>query len=349
MIVALQPLRDAIRANCAVSDARHAGGMTLCNYLMEARELFRWERGIAPTATLPREEVGAWLTERERLWATLEETDYRALPLVDDLVDPFDVDRINAALVPQRLVYGAGIGRYGKPQFFLGDLAHEERRDGTRILVSGREHARDLAPAPAATRGGTIWLRTESLRRVLWERVEPWLIAQRQGAWRTVLDAYGFATDAEAALERMTRVERETLLLHELGEVAAGRRLGADWEALLGRLSSRRAEAFARAARDHLADCLVTLPVLLEQGSMASLHSWGAALDGMRRAVFPRAVAAHAAWIGGDDGRALADAAAVGALHWRAVCERLLALHRGGEAAIDAAIDALADDPAMRL
>ena len=184
MIVALQPLRDAVRANCAVSDARHAGGMTLCNYLMEARELFRWERGIAQTAALPREEVGVWLAEREQLWATLEEADYRALPLEDDLVDPFDVDHINAALVPQRLVYGAGVGRFGKPQFFLGDLAHEEQRDGIRILVSGREHARDLAPAPAAARGGTIWLRTESLRRVLWERVEPWLIAKRQGAWR---------------------------------------------------------------------------------------------------------------------------------------------------------------------
>jgi hypothetical protein len=323
--------------------------MTLCNYLMEARELFRWEQGIAPTATLPGEEVGPWLAERERLWATLEEADYRPLPLGDDLVDPFDVDRINTTLVPQRLVYGAGIGRYGKPQFFLGDLAHEELRDGARVLVSGREHARDLAPAPAATRGGTIWLRTESLRRVLWERVEPWLIARRQGTWRVLLDEFGFAADPEAALERMTLAERESLLLHELGEVAAGRRLGTDWEALLERLSSRRAETFARAARDHLADCLVTLPALVERGPGASLHSWFAALDGMRRTVFPRAVAAYTAWIGGDDGRALADAAAAGARHWQAVCERLLALHRGGEAVIDAAIDALVDDPTLRL
>ena len=345
----LAPLRDAVRANCTVSDARHAGGMTLCNYLMEARELFRWERGIAPTATLSGEAVGPWLAERERLWATLEEADYRPLPLGDDFVDPYDVDRVNAKLVPHRLVYGAGIGRYGKPQFFLGELAHEEQRDGTRVLVSGREHARDLAPAPAATRGGTIWLRTESLRRVLWERVEPWLIAQRHGAWDALLDAYGFQTDPAAALERMTLAERESLLLHELGEVAAGRRLGADWEALLARLTSRRAETFARAARDHLADCLVTLPALVERAPGASLHGWFAALDGMRRAIFPRIVAAHAAWIGGDDGRALADASAAGAVHWQSVCERLLALGRRGDAALDAAIDALADDPALRL
>ena len=80
------------------------------------------------------------------------------------------------------------------------------------------------------------------------------------------------------------------------------------------------------------------------------MHGWFAALDGMRRQIFPRAVAAHAAWIGGDNGRALADAATAGARHWQVVCERLLAPGRGAdEVAIDAAIDALADDPEMRL
>ncbi len=85
------------------------------------------------------------------------------------LVDPFDVETANRELVPSGVVYGAGIGRFGKPQFFLGALEREEWRDGVRILVSRCEYARDLSPAPAAVRGSTIYVRLESLQRLLWE------------------------------------------------------------------------------------------------------------------------------------------------------------------------------------
>jgi len=54
----LERLRRAVQANCDVSDARHARNMTLCTYLLEMRELFRWERGAALTAPLPRADVG---------------------------------------------------------------------------------------------------------------------------------------------------------------------------------------------------------------------------------------------------------------------------------------------------
>jgi hypothetical protein len=346
----LAALREAVRMNCGISDARHAGGMTMCVYLMEMRELYRWEHGIAQTAPLPRAEVGAWLAERERAWAALEDADYTSLPIAGERVDPFDVATANAALLPHGLVYGAGIGRFGKPQFFLADLAAETRRDDARVLVSGREHARDLAAAPAATRGGTIWLRTEALRRVLWEKVEPWLAARRDGAWRDALEGYGFDADAEAALDRMLLVERESLLLHEQGEIAAGRLLGPAWEALLARLSERRAEALLRSVRDHLADCLVTLPTLLERDARPSLHVWFASLDGLRRELYPSAVVAYAAWRRGEGTGRIEAAVRAGVTHWRDAGERLLALQgEADEAAVGAEIAALADDPALRL
>jgi hypothetical protein len=56
--------------------------------------------------------------------------------------------------------------------------------------------------------------------------------------------------------------QRETLLLHEMGEHAAGLALGDDWERFMGRLQDRRVEILARAVRDLLADCLVTLPAI---------------------------------------------------------------------------------------
>lgn len=204
----------AVQANCDISDARHARDMTLCTYLLEMREFFRWESGLPLSAPLPRAAVGAWLSGREALWAGVEGAGYRPLPLNDALVDPFDTDALNRELVPRNVVYGAGVGRFGKPQFFLGALEREEWRDGVRVLVTRREYARDLAPAPAALRGDTIYVRLESLQRVLWERTAAWERKRTDGALKSTLAAYGFGDDPDAALAAMAAAEAETLILH---------------------------------------------------------------------------------------------------------------------------------------
>ena len=77
----VERLRAAVQANCNVTDARHARNMTLCTYLLEMRELYRWERGIALATPLPRAEIGAWIARREALWEALEDADYLPLPL----------------------------------------------------------------------------------------------------------------------------------------------------------------------------------------------------------------------------------------------------------------------------
>ena len=326
--------------------------MTMCTYLLEMREQYRWERGIALDAVLPRADVGAWLSEREAQWDTLEHGDYLPLPSDDALVDPFAAATVNRALVPRGWVYGAGVGRFGKPQFFLAELEREEWRDGVRVLIAGREHARDLAPAPAALRADTIYVRTDVLRRLLWERAELWTHRRSGGAFKAVLDACGFADDPMSALERMVEAETETLILHELGERAAGVSLSPAWERMLDGFVERRAELFARAARDHLADCTVTLPALMARGASASIHLWFAGLDGLRRELFPRARGAYDLWRRGDGGRALAAAAASRrralAARLRPRCSRLPA--SGGSDA-ERAIGALAApsaSPALR-
>jgi hypothetical protein len=319
----------AVQANCHVADARHARSMTLCTYLLEMREFYRWERGIALGAPLARADVGAWLAAREALWEREYEgaTGYAPLSLADTLIDPFEEAAVNLALGPSGFVYGAGIGRFGKPQFFLADLEREQVRDGVRVQVAGREYARDLAPAAAAARGGIVTVRLETLTRLLWERAEAWEVKRPDGALKAALDAYGFAAGVRPALERMAAAETETLILHELGEVRAGRLLGPQWEVMLAGLADRHAELVARAARDHLADSLVTLPTLLDRGAPGPLHFWFASLDGMRRELLPRATPAYASWREGDGGRALRAAARTGVTHWEGVCAQLLALH----------------------
>jgi len=339
------PLLAAVQRNCHITDARHARGMTLCNYLLEMREFYRWERDLPLAEPPPRAEVGRWLAAREALWNDLDDSgaDYGPLPVGAELYDPFATDAINRALFAQGMVYGAGIGRFHKPHFFLGRLLRRERRGEVDVLVAGREYVRDLNAAPAALQRGTVYLRQEALRRWLWEKVEGWNLRPHAGAVKATLASYGYASDPRQAIERMTEAESETLILHELGEHAAGLALGADWEEMLNGFSGRRAEILARALRDNLADCLSTLPVLLERDARASLHFWFANFDGMRQTLSPRLTAAYAEWSDSGDSAQLRAALAAGREHWQVLAARLLEEYRRHGGGAESRIEALAE------
>ncbi len=339
-----EELKQAVQANCDIADARHAREMTMCNYLLAMRELFRWERGIPLTRPLPHAELGGWISRREALWNGLEEADFRPLPLGDGC-DPFDNAAINARLAPMGLVYSGGLGRWGKPHFFLGELARRETRHGLDVLVSDREHARDLFAPPAALRGGMVFLRLDALRRWLWEKTEIWGVKQAEGALKAALGGYGFADDAEAALERMAAAEGETLILHEIGEGMAEPLLGPAWREMLGELTERRAELLARAVRDNLADCLSTLPALIERGAEPSLHFYFANFEGMRRSLFPRLWSAYAAWRKTGDDADLRLACRDGQAHWQEAALRLLAAWQGDPAGAGSLFSEWVDEP----
>ncbi len=327
------PLVEAVQKNCHISDARHAREKSLCTYLLEMREFFRWEYEIPLAKTLSKDELGDWMTRREALWDELEDAPFESLPVAGRDFDPFDIDAINSELVPQGLVYGAGFGRFHKPHFFLGKLLRKEQRDGLTIVVSECEYARDITAFPAAMQNGVIYLRQESLRRWLREKIELWGLKKSDGALKSALDCYGLHADEEAALDRMLAHESETVILHEIGEVAADRILGAEWQEMMTSLTHKRPEIFARAVRDNLADCLSTLPALLEQGAACSLHFYFANLDGMRRALFPRLTDAYRQWREDGDPSPLRAAVTGGREHWVEVGRKLIDGYRsaGGD------------------
>ncbi len=324
----LDRLVDAVQTNCHIADAANAADMTLCVYLLQMREFFRWEQGAAPLQPLPREQVGNWLAQREALWQTLEGAAFAPLPLQGRSFDPFDAADVNAQLRPFGLVYGAGHTGPGRASFFLGQLEHAQQREGVELLVCGCEHARGLAAPPAALAGSVVLLRRESFARWVWEQFEAWTLKRQGGAFKSALDAYGFERLGSAAVERLIEHESETLILHELGEHQASRLLGPPWQAMRSSLTARRTQLVVTALRDHLADCLVTLPTLLARRADASVHFWFSNLEGMRAELFPRLGPAYAAWCGGDRGAALGVALSAGRQHWLHWCEQVLALHR---------------------
>lgn len=332
-IVNLERLIAAVQRNCHIADARHAREMTLCTYLLEMREFYRWEQGIPLGDPLARPEVGVWLSAREALWEGLVDDNFGLLPVDAESFDPFASAAINQILVPHGLVYNAGIGRFGKPHFFLGRLAHHEETDGLTVLVSECEYARDLTAIPAALQNGTVIVRREALRQWLWEKVEAWNLKKSPGALARALAAHGYAEDPRAALERMTDAETTSLILHERGEHAASRLLCAAWPAMIAGFRKRRPEILARAVRDNLADCLVTLPALIERAAWPQLYFWFANFDGMRRALFPALANFDHEKVGAGETAKLLEIVQQGAAHWQQVARQLLALD---EAAIEA-------------
>lgn len=345
-MIELTPFLDAVRRNCNISDARHAREMTMCNYLLEMRELYRWESGVPYGVPPPRAQVGAWLSKRESLWEELEDAEYVSLPLEHSSHKPFAIDKVNAWLSAYGLYYGAGIGRFGKPHFYVGEVFRSERRDGLEILICDREYARDLSTVPSALQGDSVIVRRESVRRYLWERIEYWGAKDRPGAVQSAFDSYGIKRDQAAAFDRMLADETESLILHELGEHMAGAQLGDGWHDMLAACNSKRAEITIRAVRDLWADTVSTLPALIERNAETSLHLWFANFKGMRLELFPSLVSAYQHWRRSGDAGVMRERVAASVAHWREIALLFLGLFQEKKEAAFAEIERIGAGPA---
>ena len=173
-------------------------------------------------------------------------------------------------------MYSAGYGRFQKPLFFLGRLLRVEERAGFTILVSSCEYARELAAPPAMLQGRTIFLRQESARRYLWEKIEEWQWRKQDNAMARALASYNFMTDTEAALDRMVENEIETMILHEVGQAMAGDLLGEQWPAMASAVARSKAEPSAR-----YATCWPVLSTAEPTGAqqLCGLHFYFATFD----------------------------------------------------------------------
>ncbi len=332
----VEKLQQSVQRNCDISDAQWGAEYGLCTYLMKMREYYRWEHGMAYGERLPKDEVGDWLMAREQLWEGLQGVAFERLEVDGELYDPFDTEAINRKLTPLGLVYSGGVGRSGRSHFFLAWLERHEAPEEFSLYVAGSELARDLSSPPAMNCGQAIFVRRESLRRMLWEKLENWRWSRPENALGRAFSCYDFEGDLDVALDAMTDAEMETLLLHERGEYEAGRLLGQRWNDMVLSLSHTPAELMARAVRDHLADCTMTLPHLLDEGRDASIHFVLGNFSAMRKSLFPSLQEAYDTWVTTSDRRRLRVVSAEGRAHWQAIAERMLDLyHRFGEDAAE--------------
>lgn len=341
----IDALIGAVQRNCDISDALFAEDLPLCVFLLRMRDLYRWAHKLPFAAELSRRDVGRWIDEREQYWAALASESYVHIPLPGGEADPFDTKGINQTLVPCGLVYSGGLGHGSRPQFFLAQLMKNELRDGNDLFVTGREYARGLVAPPGMLLEGAVFVRSEALRRWLWERYEEWHWGRRNEAMRRALACYRFEDDVDAALDAMTAVELETVTLHELGEARLDGEFGEAWSEMLGDLRGTRAEVGARAVRDLCADCMCTLPGLVEREAPAAIHFYFANFAGMRRELEPKLEHAYRQWVQTGDARLLGEAAAAGLARQRTSGHAMLALHRELRPNAAAPIEAMLNRP----
>jgi hypothetical protein len=321
-----------VQKNCHISDAHHASNFTLCVYLLKMREYYRWEKNYPFSISVSKEDLGSWLSEREQLWATLEEESYRPLNIGGRPMDPFATEEINRMLYSQGLVYSGGLGLGSTPHFFLAELEKRIDYQDFTVLVSAHECARDLTAPPAMAQGKTIFIRRESLQRMIWEKVQEWRWNRLENAMSRALSHYDFDNNLNQSLEQMTTHELETVILHEIGEIMAGEQLGEAWNEMLISLPRSKAEFMARAVRDHLADSLSTLPKLIDQHNTASLDFYMANLTAMRKELFPEFSEAYRLWTETHRLDALQALVERSRAHWLGVAKEMLNIyHRHGK------------------
>ncbi|HIO91578.1 MAG TPA: hypothetical protein EYG68_01890 [Leucothrix mucor] len=333
----LQSVIETVQKNCNIADARHAGDYTLCVYLLKMREMYRWELGISFNEVIGVDDVGDWLTAREGLWDDLEELAYVPVEVDGVAYDAFDNDKINAVLNPQGYIYNAGLGIRCRPHFFIASLEEHYQRDGVEIFISGHEFARDMAAPPAMMQNGLIFIRNESLRRMLWEKVEEWRMSPVDSPLGRAVAAYDFEGDIEVALHKMAEVESSLIIEHELGEVLAGKLLGEQWNEMLNTLPRSTAEIMLRAIRDHLADALTTLAQVVAKNNPASIHFYFGSLTAMRKKLAPQLMLAYEAWYESNDLQHITDIIEPSRQHWEQLAQQ--SLDKFAEKGVDAADD----------
>lgn len=148
----LAPLVDVVQRNCDLADARHAREKSMCTYLLDMREHFRWAAQLPLGAAPDRAQLSEWIAQREQSWELLPTADAPFVPLpLGSGVDPFDDDAANRYLTAHGWVYGAGIGLFGAPLFFSpNELRNRRATARTWSSPSANGHAAWRPRPPSA-------------------------------------------------------------------------------------------------------------------------------------------------------------------------------------------------------
>ena len=333
-MIDLDELKRAVQLNCDRVDSEYAQNFGLCIYLLRMWDYYRWWHKLSLTAQVPNEKILPWISDVEEYWEGLEGTAFDDYVLAGKSFNPFQTSEINNILNPLGWIYSGGFSYGGIPMFFLAELEKIEEVQGFTVIISSREVARGLYGFPAMLQDQTIFVRREALQNMIWSRYDEWRLSKRDNPMGRALAYYDFGNDPKNSLNQMVDTELESLILHEVGEIKLKNDLGESWGEMLIDFAHSRTEIIARAVKDLAADCLVTLPSLIEDNKVSSIHFFFSNFSDMRKELFPELMEAYREWVQDSDLSRLAALSEHGEARWRKTGHEILELYKEkGEAA----------------
>ncbi len=281
-----------VKFNCNVSDAKFWGHYSICGLLLRMRELYKNEKGLMPWETIPSEDMTTWIGEREALWRELEDKDFQPINIDGKRYSPFDVESINGILNPRGLLYGGGYGTLGKPTFFISRLIKKTEILDYNLYYAGEELCRDLSTSMAMLQGICIFVRTEAIRLILWEKVSEMRARRFKGLLDRAFADYNIGKGTPNGLDLYERLGeitddiKDLFVYHEVGE-AVEDSYGIQWEGLS--FSDRWLELHLRGIKDILADTSYKGPLkfIIDKRDERLLIFYLIFLDGIRKTLFP--------------------------------------------------------------
>jgi hypothetical protein len=290
----IENLRRQIKRNCDISDARYWGYYSICGMLMRLRELYRSEHSLMPWESIPKEEIGDWITSREDLWSDLEDDDIQPIEMKGNYYNPYDIEGLNLYLNKEGLVYGGGYGRFNKPTFFLSVLNRKGELHGHQIYYVGKELCRDLSTSSAMLSQKYIFIRMKPLETLLWEKFQELRSRKTKGALGNAFSFYEIhdsdipSEELNRKIESLSSHVSDVLLHHELGE-AHENEDAEEWFSILSINNDRWADYYLRGIQDLLADTSIvgTLQAIIAKKEPALLYFYIALLDAIRKELCP--------------------------------------------------------------
>ncbi|NWF76845.1 MAG: hypothetical protein HXY53_09840 [Nitrospirae bacterium] len=297
-MIDINRLKEQIKRNCNISDAKHWGFYSICGLLLRLRELYRSEHEVGLWEKLPQKEVGEWIFNREILWKQLENEEYGDITIKNNTYKPFDIENINTELKNEGLLYGAGLGINLKPSFFLAEIMSQEKIGGYECYITGHEYARDLSNYPAMLQDKTIFVRIDPLKQLLWQRFEELRCKNTKSALTYAFSRYGISSedlpsaDTERQISQIATSEAETFIHHEIGEAFEEEIIGSEWKEFLTYFPHTKAEIFVRSLKDMLSDTSDNgmLKYIIANQKEGSLGFYIVFLTGMRKVLFPEII-----------------------------------------------------------
>jgi len=338
MDIDIEKLKEQVKLNCVISDARFWGYYSICGLLMRLRELYRSEKNLMPWDGTPKEGISEWIAATEAQWKSLEHEHFRPIEIGGDSYGPFDVDGLNALLNREGFVYGGGYGRFNKPTFFLAALEKKRELYDYSVYYSGKELCRDLSTSAAMLQGRCIFMRTEALKTLLWDKFRELQGRRFGGLLKEAFSSCGIqgSEPLEEIDERIGTLSSEVselLVLHETGEAFEDDN-SEEWLQILNENTDRAAEFYVRGVKDLLADTSDKGPLkyIVGERKKALLNFHMAFLDGIRKELFPEIVDAFQRFSDSGDWSLLEEARRAGYRRAEELRAHILGLWKRGEA-----------------